>query len=349
MRRRDTVFALLAAPAALVGFRAWGASRWLGQDGETGKRGSAMFEWLPSECAHERWPMQLVSGVLHCSQGRNVAIPVGKIVNNGLGEIASLRVMGDPLKPVPERASLLWFSFAEDRFFGGTFELPTARLTDLFRAGFIEPRGGERTTWSRIIVGMGLGGWAHVWLSGGTFVREIAHIRLPEAEAEWRRVIDNPNLRRTDFVRSVLKARIGEAGLADLDRRGPPAEVWPRYARRYPWAIRCESPHAPLDMTLRHFNGERTYRHFASTPLPEAEAAPKYMQLTWRPATGSRLLTTIRFDEQEIYAAFDKASASAPPILVIAFPGKTRVTLAVEVNRQRIPLSQAVVEVNSLA
>lgn len=339
MQRRTFMQALMGVPTALfapIAKTAWGAGS-----------SSAVFEWLPSECAHERWPMQLVSGAFDCGMGRIVKLPTGKIVNNGLGEVGSIRIVGEALKPVPERLSLSWFSFTEDRFYGGALDIPTATLIDLFRTGFVEPQDNQHATWTKIIVGMGLGGWVHVWISGGTFVREITSARLPQVEGEWRHVIDNPNLQRADFIRSLLKRRTGEAALAELDKHGAPVEAWPRYFRKYPWTLQLDGPYPPIAMTLRHSNGERSYRDLSGTSPQAPSAAPKLMQITWRHRDGSRLLTAIRFDEEEILGAFDKATA--PPKLHVDYPGKMKVSLWIESGRGRVPLTKSVVEVNSLS
>ena len=339
MQRRTFMQALMGVPGALFAAKA--------KTAQAGNSSSAVFEWLPSECAHERWPMQMITGEFDCGMGRIVKIPTGKIVNNGLGEIASTRVVGERLKPVPERLSLSWFSFAEDRFYGGEVAIPTAMLIDLFRTEFIDPRDNLPASWHRIIVGMGLGGWVHVWIAGATFVREIATARLPPVEGEWRRVIDNPDLPRTDFIRSVLKRRTGEAALAELDKQGAPVEDWPRYFRKVPWTLHPDGPNAPIGMTLRHCNGERSYRDLSGTSPQATSAAPKLMQITWRNPNGKRLLTEIRFNEDEIYAAFDKTPA--PPKLHVDYPGKMNVSLWIESGRARIPLTKPDVKVNSLS
>jgi len=63
--------------------------------GRGGARDGDAFEWLPTECAHERHPMQLVSGDLDCGADRIVNVPVNKIVNRGWGEIGSRRLVGE--------------------------------------------------------------------------------------------------------------------------------------------------------------------------------------------------------------------------------------------------------------
>jgi len=314
-------------------------------------RGEDAFEWLPTECADERYPMQLVSGELHCGGDRIAEIPAGKIVNNGWGEIGSRRLIGDPIKPVPERLGVAWFSYAEDQFFGGSVELPRAELTALFRAGFEEPVTGKHATWQKIIVGMGLGGWTSVWLAGSGLVREVARGRLETKELDWTRVLDNPAIPRAEYVRSKLRSRLGGAAAARLAEHGPPVSTWPRYARRYRWRIVVEGLHPPMDMSLRSFNGERAYFDFAKQPPGALESAPKHLQITWRNRGSGRLLTEIRLDEEEVFGAFDKAEAAgtATTTLRVAFATRKKVALSVEHGADRLPLTRSRVKLWSLS
>lgn len=346
MQRRNMVLGLMAGASAWPLAGAWAAAA----DGVLEGLGlrNRRFDWLPSECAHERWPMQLIEGAFASAEGPLVPIPTGKIVNNGLGLAASLRIEGAAQKPVPEKALLRWYSFAEDRFFGGEVALPQAELRRLFQAGLPAPHHPDDPTWSRIIVGMGLGGWAQVWLAGGQHAQEVARVRLPEIAFDWRRVIDNPALARADYRRKVLLSRTGEAGLAALEAAGAPVEQWPRYSQRQAWSVRLQTPHQPLDCLLRFVNGERRVRPLAATTTVAEQPLPKHMQLTWQPASGSRLRTEIHFDEQEVFDVFERASATAPLALVMDYPRKNRLTVVAEVGGQSIPLTQARIDVSSL-
>ncbi|KPK04429.1 MAG: hypothetical protein AMJ64_13715 [Betaproteobacteria bacterium SG8_39] len=317
--------------------------------GRGGALGDDAFEWLPTECADERYPMQLVSGQLHCGEDRIIEVPAGKIVNNGWGGIGSTRLIGDPIKPVPERLTVAWFSYAEDQFFGGSVELPRAELTALFRAGYEDPLTGERATWHRIIVGMGLGGWTSVWLAGSGLVREVARAQLETKVLDWRWVLDNPAIPRAKYVRSKLQSRLGEVAAARLAKHGPPVSTWPRYAQRYRWRMVVEGLHPPLDMSLRSFNGERSYYDFAKQPPGALEIAPKHLQITWRSRSGGRLLTEIQLDEEEVFGAFDKAAAgTAATTLRVGFATRKEVALSVESGAARLPLTRSRIRLSSL-
>lgn len=312
--------------------------------------GSPKFEWLPSECADERYPMQLISGDLLGKDGVIAAVPAGKIINNGWGEIGSRRLIGPAQKAVPESLELSWFSFAEDKFFGGTVPLPQADLIRLFKEGFEEPQTGARVTWAKIIVGMGLGGWTSVWLAGSGIVREVARAQLSPTQIDWRFVLDNPALDRAEYIRSKLQARLSKADFDTLAKQGPAVATWPRYAQRYRWRMIAAGSHAPQHMFLRSFNGERQFYDFTRSPPEALETAPKHAQITWLTQSGSKLLTEIRFDESELFGALEKAKAATSngSTLRVEHDARSRVSIVLESQAARIPLTRSRVDVSSL-
>ena len=310
------------------------------------------YDWLPTECADERYPMQLISGQFESSGAQSVRVPAGKIVNNGWGEIGSRHIVGDPLKPVPERLTLAWFSYTEDQFFEGSFDLPHAELTALFRASFRSPLTGQTVTWSKIIVGMGLGGWTCVWVAGSGLVREVASAKLEPAQLDWDRVVNNPDISRSNFIRSKLRARLSDVQLRALAERGPPAPKWPQYSRRARWQLAVEGVQVPLRMFLRSFNGDRSYHEFAKQQPQELDTVPKHLMITWLSSSGRKILTKIALNEAEVFGAFDKAFAAAPDTLTaklrVELGTRGRVSITVEAKDAKIPLTRSTVELLSL-
>jgi hypothetical protein len=309
------------------------------------------YNWLPTECADERYPMQLISGEFSCGDGSFTSIPSGKIVNNGWGEIGSRRLVGDPLKGVPERVTAAWFSYTEDQCFFGDVALPHDELVQLFRAGFHEPLTGKRVSWSKLILGMGLGGHVSVWVAGSGLVREVVRGQVPAAELDWSLVLDNPDIERSEFVRAKLESRLSDAAWRAYSEHGPPVSTWPRYAQRHRWRIAVEGTQVPLHMFMRSFNGERAFYDFARQPPGELEHAPKHLQITWLTRRQSKLLTDIHLDEHEVFAAFDQlARVDGPPALLrVEYGTRNRVTVVLEGAGHKLALARSKVEVSSLA
>lgn len=311
------------------------------------------FEWLPSECAHERHPMQLIRGQLFRGEDDIVRVPVGKIVNNGLGHVGSRRIVGDPLKPVPDRLELAWFSYVEDQFFAGELELPASTMAELFSAGYFEPKTNEKVTWSKLIVGMSLGGWACVWLEGSGLSRLITSAQLESAELDWTEVVDNPDVPRDRFIRDRLREQLSGAVLRTLDEQGTPPPVWPRYARPAPWLLRAEGVRVPLTIDLHNFDGERYWYDVAKQPPQQQHAVPKRLQITWLSSSGRKLLSNIDMNETEVFDAFERVAAAAepgdaPPTLRVDCGPRSQISLSLDSARVQEKLTRATIERFSL-
>lgn len=313
--------------------------------------GEQEFEWLPTECADQRYPMQLVYGLLKSPGGTPIPVPTDKIINNGWGEIGSRRLIGPAQKPVPEKLELAWFSYAEDRFYGGEIALPHALLTQLFEEGFEVPLTRERSTWQKIIVGMGLGGWISIWMAGSGLVREVASARLAPVSVDWSRVLDNPDISRADYVRTVLSRRLGQEAAEALRKNGPPVSSWPRYAQRERWQLAVEAGAKPHYLFVRGFNGERLFQDFTRSAPGVFEPIPRHVQIAYQTPAGKRLLAEISFDEAEIFRAFAQARAGgiAPLTLRLNLQAPSRISLALESTTGRIALQHSQIQVGSLS
>lgn len=311
------------------------------------------FEWLPSESADERYPMQLIAGELFRGEEVVAQVPAGKITNKGWGEIGSTRDIGEPLKRVPDRLQLAWYSFTEDELFEGSIELPHAELLARFQQGFEQPLRRTRGNWSKILVGMGLGGWASVWLVGGGLVRELARAQLPTAPFEWSEVLDNTTVERASYIRSILWERLTKAQIEAHEKHGPPASSWPRYAARYRWKLQLGGQQIPLHLFMRSFNGEREFFELGRQPPGELETVPKQLRVTWQTRTNKKLLTRITLDEREVYEVFDKAcvptTQTVVPTLHVELGADKQVSLVLTTPEGRLPLTRSAVKLTRLA
>lgn len=85
---------------------------------------------------------------------------------------------------IPNELSITWFSFAEDKFYGGTFSLPTDAMRVLFEQGCISA-AGVKTKYQYMVVNAYPEGGVALWMksSGGRCV-EIGHFQAKEVESE---------------------------------------------------------------------------------------------------------------------------------------------------------------------
>ena len=192
---------------------------------------SNRFEWLPTECAPKKYPMKIVQGDLIFENGRAAYIPSGKILDNGWGKQGSIHIVGDSFKPVPVKMEIVWFSYTENKFYGGSFDLPHKKMFELFHEGFFMPSTGQKTTYSTIMVGVAPRGEISVWLGMGIVV-EVASFQAEEIDFDWKRVLNNPDVSREEYIQEILKNRLNEKELAILEKEGPPKGQWKNIYRK---------------------------------------------------------------------------------------------------------------------
>jgi DUF2931 family protein len=274
------------------------------------KAGSTpMFEWLPTEAAPDRFPVHLIQGDLYFADGRSIYVPDGRDVANGWGARGSTHIVGDAAKPVPVRLEVAWFSYTEDRFYQGTFPLPAEAMTALFKAGVTDPLTGRPLGFERIIVGMAPQGVVSVWMAAGAEVVEVASFVALQASLPWEAVLDNPEVSRGDFIRQVLKAKLGADGLARFDGEGVPKGLYQGYRAQYLWGPQITGDGTPTALWIRSFNGENTFLGQAGPAIPrDSRPVPAEMLLDWITRGGAPQSAKIMFDEAEIFAAFSKLS-----------------------------------------
>lgn len=264
------------------------------------------YEWLPTECADKRYPMYIISGQLLLENGESIYIPDRKNIRNGWGEIGSTYLVSEDIKPIPEKLMLSWFSFAENKFYAGKFDLPFDKLTQLFKNGFLSPITNNQATYKRIIVGMAPKGLISLWLEGDGTVLEVGAFQANEADIPWTTVVNNPNISRDTYIQDALEDAIGTEGIESLRKNGIPQNLWNLYREKYRWEPEITGS-TPIKMWVHTFNGEKEFIDFSSNEeINKERAIPKGIILYWQATSGKKYKVETTLDEQEIFKAYHK-------------------------------------------
>jgi len=274
------------------------------------------FDWLATESAPQNYPMQIVKGDLFYPGSGSLYVPDRKSIYKGWGASVSTHIVGPDLKPLPERLEITFFSYTENQFYHGSFDLPYDKILALFRKGFYSPKIKKQVMYNEIMVGVTPGGTVSVWLLSVDRVIEVFSGQAEKTEVDWTRIIDNPDITREEFVQYVIQEALSPEALQALKQNGVPLGLWQTYRKRYDWQPLFTGVELPeLIQRIRYFNGEN---EFLDYPLDEAKAAelrpiPKAMivNLVW-PDSG-KLRFKFAFDEEEIFAAFRKISSQGLP------------------------------------
>ncbi len=102
-----------------------------------GKNTMSKYEWMPTESAEKEFPMQIVQGEFYFKNGDSIYIPDGRVIENGLGELGSIHIVGDDFKPLPNKLVIKWFSYIENKFYAGEFDLAYDKIKQLFDEGLV--------------------------------------------------------------------------------------------------------------------------------------------------------------------------------------------------------------------
>ena len=136
------------------------------------------FEWRPTANAPKYYPSEIISGNFYMDDDSSIYIPKGHTLMTGWGKTGAAHAVGEDFKGVPYKFDIKWVSYLEEKFYGGTFELPKEKITQLFEEGFINSLNKE-DTYSKIVLGLAPGGFISVWLRGGS-AKEIITYQASE-------------------------------------------------------------------------------------------------------------------------------------------------------------------------
>ncbi len=297
------------------------------------------FDWQASESAPFNYASYLIGGSLDYHDGSgSLSVPDHRRVDGGWGRGVSGHVVGPDRKPLPNRLAISFFSYTENKFYQGIFELPYDKILKMFQEGYYSPGNGiegGHTTYSTVVVGVAPGGAVAVWLRGIDKTTEVFFGHAEKVDKDWDSVTRSTRLTREQYIRMVIldsfvtpdgvmiegpqKEQKQQEALEALLKNGVPLGLWESYRTQYNWQplFTGMSVRDGLIDDITYFNGESDYLY---TPLEPTIAArtrpvPKKLSYIWMPPTGVRGQSMrLNFNEDEIVAAFKKLGSNNQPL-----------------------------------
>jgi len=270
---------------------------------------SKKFEWYPTECAPELYPINIVSAKLLLNNHSTVDVPSGSDMANGWGAIGQIHIVGDDNKPMPESLRVLWFSYVENEFYQGDFVLPKDILTKLFNESFIDPNDRQPGHYDRIVVGFAPGGYVAVWAKGGQITTEIGFFKANPVDYDWQKFSGGLDKSREEYIASALDDAL------DPDQRkiaaipfGWKGKYEDDYRKVYSLSIANTLETRVSGVLISYFDGSAEY-HISETAANRwnlHQTTPKRIVWDWTSDSQKKLQTEIIFDETEIVDAFKK-------------------------------------------
>ncbi len=269
------------------------------------------YDWQASEGSPKLYPMEIIYGSLKFPDSGSLYVPNKVTLHHGWGNGRSSHVVGPDLKALPNRLSISFFSYTEDQFYDGEFELPYETILKLFQTGHYSPKDEGNITYHRIIVGVAPGGAVSVWVVSLDRTIEIFFGYAKKIEGNWKSIVDNPDITRKEFIQMEINDSLKPAEVESLKNNGIPFGLWEKYhKRRYSWQPEF------INMSLlngripyiKYFNGERDYIDIPVTGavLGQTRAVPSEMIFIWLRPIAKPLRVKLYFNEDEIFNAFEK-------------------------------------------
>ena len=281
------------------------------------------YQYKASEGAPKNYPMQIISGSLnyHDNSG-SLAVPKMTRVSNGWGDWRSSHVSRDEERPLPNKLSLIYFSYMEDQFFKGEFDLPIEKIQALFDTGYYSLNQEENVTFDKFIVGMAPGGYVTVWVSGFDKTIEVFSGYAEKIEGDWSWVYDGDELSREAYLKMIIDDKLSSINNVDAFREQElPLGRWEKYSnKRYFWEPVLNNIKIRDDLIniIHFYNGEKDYLNVPLGDFHKGKtlAVPDSMDITWN-RTGflvNDLTIEIFFDEKEIFSVFETLGKENTPL-----------------------------------
>ena len=277
----------------------------------TKKKDELTIEWQPGINAPKYYPIRTVLGSFTAGD-RMCSIATGGTQNDGWGESGMEMSTG---RFVPNKLTIGWFSFVEDKFFKGEFKLPADTMRALFKQGFID-RDGDYFGYNALIVNVYPKGGVALWMDvGGCRIVEIAHFQAEEMDYDWKSMYPNMTRKtRTEYNEFVMTQVKGSTEY--IAQHGITQEPFKTiYRRRYNYTLVIDSvPHAKtLVMRADFFNGE--YDTMEGEGLEnnffKTKAVPKQIYFTWV-KDGVVYYGEIYLEAKEMFDLFSKMNEDCP-------------------------------------
>jgi len=263
------------------------------------------LEWSAGVCAPELYPIEVYRGDFYTTNDWE-PIPNGGIVEAGWGDNGMN--MGET-NIIPEGFKITYFSYLENKFYSGKFELPHARIKQLFEEGVIDYGTKKFETYIAIIVGMAPEGVLVVWMKTYDKQIEIGRYQATEIDLAWE--IFTPTVKadkKDEYVKEIIK--LSPEAKLNFEKNGLSHGLWDTYRIKYSWRPQFEFPEGSVveGIDLKMYNGETDFI-WGDTLVKNAyekRALTWRINLIWADENDKDFGTFIDFDEAEVFEGYNK-------------------------------------------
>ncbi len=269
------------------------------------------FDWLSGASAPRNYPMRILSGTFYYhNENGGLYIPDASSIQSGWGVSTGVHVVGEDFKALPDRLDIRFYSFAENKMYHGSFNLPYEKILALFKAGVA--RDKETPTFQKLVAGIAPGGTVCVWAMG-TETREVFFGKAEPYEGTLVNSLGNEVDDREAYARFVMEHNIPTEAYNEIKTNGIPFDIWAHYRKQYHWQPTFVQTQRPKYVNIAFYTGENYKIYFpledeitkGTQPIPRNISFGYFFkEKEWE------MFFTIYLDESETIAAFEKLGNS---------------------------------------
>ena len=276
------------------------------------------FEWVENLNCPTGYPIAVYRGGL---EGDGGFVSLSDRFSTGIrGWGSSGNGTSYGVKALPSRINCIWISYAEDCAYSIDTDIDYVRAVQLFKKGYPDSNrkfGKRQTTFDTILVGFAPGGVVIIWAMGAGRNVEIGRYKgekykVPQTEIDkldnHERLLFDPVDRKNIMLNTkVIPLEVREAHAG----KPIPYGLWDTYRIRYSWrptyVVRDEGGKVD-EIRIGCFNGEaqNLFDEELAENKYQKRAIPKGLGFGWKGKNGQNYGGHIKFDEQEIFAAFQE-------------------------------------------
>jgi len=277
------------------------------------------YRWDVSESAPNEYSMQIISGFFEAADGYKKDIPARAVINNGWGSGRSNMATGRATMPAPKRMEVTWFSYREDTFYHGAFDLPFEKIVQLLQTNEPKPYADEVNSDqnSRFIVGLAPQGYLVVWLSYGNHRQVIFTGKaIPVDGIPFSAVFENPEFSREDVLKMENEPVLKE--YADSPHINDP-EYWQRlHSEIYRYDIQVISEYTPYSFNVAYATATMNqYTYDTQDWKSDYHSVPEEIIFDYFFPDRIPVVSIEQINKEEMYTAFRKLAKSDPETLEV--------------------------------
>lgn len=284
------------------------------------------YKWESSSCAPAEYPVMVIDGILTYPKEGGMDFEFDTQTTNDWGGKANSS-MGIETSIIPDGLGIRWYSYVEDKFYSGFFDLPADTIYKLFEKGFVQQSTKIPGSYTHILVGMAPHGVVSVWLHGDGVVTEVGNFKAEEIEMSMIEAFPTRLQRDVNKAKPPLqfrtewRERIAEEDSILKRRMEDPTPIpeglWDKvYREKFNSrvVVNFSDPTAILDMmTMSYINGEQETLMYDKMKENAFSKRPRFKEVEFRWSFGRELRESdIELDTDEMIEAYKKLSEGEP-------------------------------------